>query len=86
MSICPTLERLAAGAFLCSASIGPVAAHTLTIGVRGGPDAMESLGKPSGRMVTPSIFGFGNAPTERRYVGAAAKKLMADAGYSLPAR
>jgi peptide/nickel transport system substrate-binding protein len=43
--------------------------------------AMEGLGKPANQMVTPSIFGFNKALPERKYDVAAAKKLMADAGY-----
>ncbi len=43
--------------------------------------AMEGLGKPTSQMVTPSIFGFNKALPERKYDVAAAKKLLADAGY-----
>jgi peptide/nickel transport system substrate-binding protein len=43
--------------------------------------AMEGLGKPVNQLVTPSIFGFNKALPERKYDVAAAKKLMADAGY-----
>jgi peptide/nickel transport system substrate-binding protein len=43
--------------------------------------AMEGLGKPVNQMVTPSIFGFNKALPERGYDVAAAKKLLADAGY-----
>ena len=43
--------------------------------------AMEGLGKPSSQMVTPSIFGFNKSLPERKYDPAAAKKLLADAGY-----
>ena len=43
--------------------------------------AMEGLGKPSSQMVTPSIFGFNKALPERKHDIAAAKKLMADAGF-----
>jgi peptide/nickel transport system substrate-binding protein len=43
--------------------------------------AMEGLGKPVNQLVTPSIFGFSKALPERKYNVAAAKKLMADAGY-----
>ena len=43
--------------------------------------AMEGLGKPVNQMVTPSIFGFNKALPERKYDVAAAKKLLADAGY-----
>ncbi len=43
--------------------------------------AMEGLGKPVNQMVTPSIFGFNKALGERRYDPAAARKLLADAGY-----
>jgi peptide/nickel transport system substrate-binding protein len=44
--------------------------------------AMEGLGKPVNQLVTPSIFGYNKSLPERRYDVAAAKKLMADAGYS----
>jgi peptide/nickel transport system substrate-binding protein len=43
--------------------------------------AMEGLGKPVNQLVTPSIFGFNKALPERKYDVAAAKKLMAEAGY-----
>ena len=43
--------------------------------------AMEGLGKPVNQIVTPSIFGFNKALPERKYDVAAAKKLLADAGY-----
>jgi peptide/nickel transport system substrate-binding protein len=43
--------------------------------------AMEGLGKPVNQLVTPSIFGYNKALPERKYDVAAAKKLMADAGY-----
>ena len=43
--------------------------------------AMEGLGQPVNQLVTPSIFGFNKALPERKYDVAAAKKLMADAGY-----
>ena len=43
--------------------------------------AMEDLGKPTNQMVTPSIFGFNKALGERKYDPAAARKLLADAGY-----
>jgi peptide/nickel transport system substrate-binding protein len=43
--------------------------------------AMEGLGKPVNQMVTPSIFGFNKSLPERKYDVAAAKKLLADAGY-----
>ena len=43
--------------------------------------AMEGLGKPVNQVVTPSIFGYNKALPERKYDLAAAKKLMADAGY-----
>jgi peptide/nickel transport system substrate-binding protein len=43
--------------------------------------AMEGLGKPVNQLVTPSIFGHNKALPERKYDVAAAKKLMADAGY-----
>ena len=44
--------------------------------------AMEELGRPANQMVTPSIFGFNKALAERRYDPAAARKLLADAGYA----
>jgi peptide/nickel transport system substrate-binding protein len=43
--------------------------------------AMEGLGKPVNQLVTPSIFGYSKALPERKYDVAAAKKLMAEAGY-----
>lgn len=43
--------------------------------------AMEGLGKPVNQMVTPSIFGFNKSLGERKYDPAAARKLLADAGY-----
>ncbi len=43
--------------------------------------AMEGLGAPVNQMVTPSIFGFNKALGPRKYDPAAAKKLLADAGY-----
>ena len=43
--------------------------------------AMEGLGKPASQMVTPSIFGFNKTLGERKYDLAAAKKLLAEAGY-----
>ena len=43
--------------------------------------AMEGLGKPQNQLVTPSIFGYSKKLPERRYDPAAAKKLLADAGY-----
>ena len=43
--------------------------------------AMEGLGKPVNQMVTPSIFGFNKALAELKYDPAAARKLLADAGY-----
>jgi peptide/nickel transport system substrate-binding protein len=43
--------------------------------------AMEGLGKPVNQMVTPSIFGFNKALPERKQDIAAAKKLLADAGF-----
>jgi peptide/nickel transport system substrate-binding protein len=43
--------------------------------------AMEGLGSPAAQMVTPSIFGFNKTLGERKYDPAAAKKLLADAGY-----
>jgi peptide/nickel transport system substrate-binding protein len=43
--------------------------------------AMEGLGKPAGQMVTPSIFGYNKSLAEPKFDPAAAKKLLADAGY-----
>ena len=43
--------------------------------------AMEGLGKPQNQLVTPSIFGYSKKLPERKYDPAAAKKLLADAGY-----
>ena len=43
--------------------------------------AMEGLGKASSQMVTPSIFGYNKSLPERKYDPAAARKLLADAGY-----
>lgn len=43
--------------------------------------AMEGLGSPASQMVTPSIFGFNKALGERKFDPAAAKKLLAEAGY-----
>ena len=43
--------------------------------------AMEGLGKASSQMVTPSIFGYNKSLPERKYDPAAAKKLLAEAGY-----
>ncbi len=43
--------------------------------------AMEGLGKPVNQMVTPSIFGFNKALPERKQDLAAARKLLADAGF-----
>ena len=43
---------------------------------------MEGLGKPVNQLVTPSIFGFNKALPERKYDVAAAKKLLADAGFA----
>jgi peptide/nickel transport system substrate-binding protein len=43
--------------------------------------AMEGLGQPVNQMVTPSIFGFNKALGPRKYDPAAAKKLLAEAGY-----
>jgi peptide/nickel transport system substrate-binding protein len=43
--------------------------------------AMEGLGRPQNQLVTPSIFGYSKTLPERKYDVAAAKKLMADAGY-----
>ena len=42
---------------------------------------MEGLGKPVNQMVTPSIFGYNKALGERKYDPAAARRLLADAGY-----
>ena len=44
--------------------------------------SMEGLGKAANQMVTPSIFGFNKGLPERKYDVAAAKKLLADAGYA----
>ena len=43
--------------------------------------AMEGLGQPVNQLVTSSIFGFNKSLPPRRYDVAAAKKLLADAGY-----
>ena len=43
--------------------------------------AMEGLGKPVNQMVTPSIFGYNKSLGERKYDPAAARKLLAAAGY-----
>ncbi|MDW8444308.1 MAG: ABC transporter substrate-binding protein [Acetobacteraceae bacterium] len=43
--------------------------------------AMEGLGSPANQMVTPSIFGFNKALPPRRYDPAAARRLLAEAGY-----
>jgi len=43
--------------------------------------AMEGLGAPVNQMVTSSIFGFNKTLGERRYDPAAAKKMLAEAGY-----
>ena len=43
--------------------------------------SMEGLGTPVNQLVTPSIFGFNKSLPERTYDVAAAKKLMADAGF-----
>jgi peptide/nickel transport system substrate-binding protein len=43
--------------------------------------AMEGLGKPQNQLVTPSIFGYSKKVAEPKYDVAAAKKLLADAGY-----
>ena len=43
--------------------------------------AMEGLGKPASQMVTPSIFGFNKTLGDRKHDPAAARKLLADAGY-----
>ena len=43
--------------------------------------AMEGLGKPVNQMVTPSIFGYNKSLGERKYDPAAARKLLAEAGY-----
>jgi len=44
--------------------------------------AMEDLGKPVNQMVTPTIFGFNKALPESKFDPAAARKLLADAGYA----
>jgi peptide/nickel transport system substrate-binding protein len=46
-----------------------------------GEVAMEGLGTPVNQLVTPSIFGYNKALPPRRYDPAAARKLLADAGY-----
>ena len=43
--------------------------------------SMEGLGKPVNQLVTPSIFGFNKTLPERKFDVAAAKRLLADAGY-----
>jgi len=43
--------------------------------------AMEGLGKPQNQLVTPSIFGYSKKLAARKYDSAAAKKLLAEAGY-----
>lgn len=43
--------------------------------------AMEGLGKPVNQLVTPNIFGYDKAMAPLKYDVAAAKKLMAEAGY-----
>lgn len=43
--------------------------------------AMEGLGKEVNQLVTPSIFGFNKALPPRKYDPAAARKLLAEAGY-----
>jgi peptide/nickel transport system substrate-binding protein len=43
--------------------------------------AMEGLGVPVNQLVTPSIFGFNKALPPRAFDPAAAKKLLAEAGY-----
>jgi len=43
--------------------------------------AMEGLGKAQNQLVTPSIFGYSKNLPERKYDPAAARKLLADAGY-----
>ena len=43
--------------------------------------AMEGLGKEVNQVVTPSIFGYNTAIAPKKYDPAAAKKLLADAGY-----
>ena len=43
--------------------------------------AMEGLGKPVNQLVTSSIFGYNKTLGERKYDPAAARKLLADAGY-----
>lgn len=46
-----------------------------------GEVAMEGLGTPVNQLVTPSIFGYNKALPPRKFDPAAAKKLLADAGY-----
>ncbi len=43
--------------------------------------AMEGLGKAQNQLVTPSIFGYSKKLPPRKYDPAAAKKLLAEAGY-----
>jgi peptide/nickel transport system substrate-binding protein len=43
--------------------------------------SMDGLGIPVNQLVTPSIFGYNKSLPARRYDVAAAKKLLADAGY-----
>lgn len=43
--------------------------------------AMEGLGKAVNQLVTPTIFGYSKSLPPRKYDPAAAKKLLADAGY-----
>ncbi len=43
--------------------------------------AMEGLGKAQNQLVTPSIFGYSKKLPARKYDPAAAKKLLAEAGY-----
>ena len=43
--------------------------------------AMEGLGKPSYQMVTPSIFGYSKKVQPSKFDPAAAKRLLAEAGY-----
>lgn len=44
--------------------------------------SMEGLGKAVNQVVTPSIFGYNKSLPELKYDVAAARKLMADAGYA----
>jgi peptide/nickel transport system substrate-binding protein len=44
--------------------------------------SMEGLGQATSQIVTPSIFGFNKTLGDRKYDPAAARKLLADAGYA----